>query len=106
MATTIEEMFASHWGLVHGYLTRRTANRSLAEELAQETFYRATRAFLGWRSILFREKHRLQLLVRDFDRRAVVARDAEDFARRINRSELDSLRPPVAVAQHCFVVIH
>jgi len=49
MATTIEEMFESHWGLVCGYLTRRTADPSLAEELAQETFYRATRAFLGWR---------------------------------------------------------
>jgi RNA polymerase sigma-70 factor (ECF subfamily) len=34
---------------VYGYLVRRTGNPSLAEELAQETFFRATRAFLGWR---------------------------------------------------------
>jgi RNA polymerase sigma-70 factor (ECF subfamily) len=35
--------------LVNGYLVRRTGDAVLAEELAQETFYRATRAFLGWR---------------------------------------------------------
>jgi RNA polymerase sigma-70 factor (ECF subfamily) len=35
--------------LVYGYLVRRTRDPTLAEELAQETFYRATRAFLGWR---------------------------------------------------------
>lgn len=45
----MEEMFREHWGLVLGYLTTRVRNRSLAEELAAETFYRATRAFLGWR---------------------------------------------------------
>lgn len=38
-----------HWGLVFGYLLRRTGDRALAEDLAQETFLRATRAFLGWR---------------------------------------------------------
>lgn len=42
-------MFREHWGLVLGYLTTRVRDRSLAEELAAETFYRATRAFLGWR---------------------------------------------------------
>lgn len=43
------ELFRAHWGTVLGYLTRRTGNRVLAEELAQETFVRATSAFLGWR---------------------------------------------------------
>lgn len=42
-------MFREHWGLVYGYLARRTRDPSLAEELAQETFAKATRAFLGWR---------------------------------------------------------
>jgi RNA polymerase sigma-70 factor (ECF subfamily) len=42
-------MFREHWSLVLGYLTARVRDRSLAEELAAETFYRATRAFLGWR---------------------------------------------------------
>jgi DNA-directed RNA polymerase specialized sigma24 family protein len=45
----MEELFRAHWPLVFGYLRRRTGNATLAEELAQETFYRATRAFLGWR---------------------------------------------------------
>lgn len=45
----MEEMFREHWGLVLGYLTTRVRDRSVAEELAAETFYRATRAFLGWR---------------------------------------------------------
>ena len=49
MPAALEELFRAHWALVHGYLTRRTGDASLAEELAQETFYRATRAFLGWR---------------------------------------------------------
>lgn len=34
---------------MYGYLLRRTRDPSLAEELAQETFAKATRAFLGWR---------------------------------------------------------
>ncbi len=42
-------MFREHWSLVVGYLTVRVRDRHLAEELAAETFYRATRAFLGWR---------------------------------------------------------
>jgi RNA polymerase sigma-70 factor (ECF subfamily) len=42
-------MFREHWSLVLGYLTTRVRDRGLAEELAAETFYRATRAFLGWR---------------------------------------------------------
>src|SRR5919197_2134302 len=49
MAPGLEDLFRAHWGLVHGYLARRTGDPSLGEELAQETFYRATRAFLGWR---------------------------------------------------------
>ena len=43
------ELFRAHWSTVLGYLTRRTGDRVLAEELAQETFTRATAAFLGWR---------------------------------------------------------
>jgi len=46
---SIEELFRAHWPLVLGYLRRRTRSEALAEELAQETFYRATRGFLGWR---------------------------------------------------------
>ena len=49
MAGGIEDLFRAHWPLVLGYLARRTGSAILAEELAQETFYRATRAFLGWR---------------------------------------------------------
>jgi DNA-directed RNA polymerase specialized sigma24 family protein len=49
MAGRLEDLFRAHWLLVNGYLVRRTGDPVLAEELAQETFYRATRAFLGWR---------------------------------------------------------
>jgi RNA polymerase sigma factor (sigma-70 family) len=49
VAGGMEELFRAHWPLVVGYLARRTGSTTLAEELAQETFYRATRAFLGWR---------------------------------------------------------
>ena len=42
-------MFREHWSLVLGYLVTRVRDGHLAEELAAETFYRATRAFLGWR---------------------------------------------------------
>lgn len=49
MATGIEELFRSFWPLVLGYLCRRTGDPGLAEELAQETFSRATGAILGWR---------------------------------------------------------
>src|SRR4051794_14327797 len=49
MAPELEDLFRAHWPLVFGYLMRRTGDASAAEELAQETFYRATRAFLGWR---------------------------------------------------------
>lgn len=49
MAGGMEELFRAHWRLVVGYLARRTGDTAVAEELAQETFYRATRAFLGWR---------------------------------------------------------
>jgi RNA polymerase sigma-70 factor (ECF subfamily) len=46
---TMTELFRAHWHTVLGYLARRTGDRALAEELAQETFTRATAAFLGWR---------------------------------------------------------
>ena len=49
MAGGLEDLFRAHWSLVRGYLLRRTGDPAAAEELAQETFYRATRAFLGWR---------------------------------------------------------
>ena len=49
MAGGMEDLFRAHWPLVFGYLARRTGSGDLAEELAQETFFRATRAFLGWR---------------------------------------------------------
>jgi RNA polymerase sigma factor (sigma-70 family) len=49
VAGGIEDLFRAHWPLVLGYLARRTGSATVAEELAQETFYRATRAFLGWR---------------------------------------------------------
>src|SRR5665809_147112 len=35
--------------LVLGFLRRRCGDSATAEDLAQETFYRATQAFLGWR---------------------------------------------------------
>ena len=43
------ELFRAHWPTVFGYLCRRTGDPVLAEELAQETFVKATAAFLGWR---------------------------------------------------------
>ena len=45
----IEDLFRAHWPLVFRYLHRRTGDRAAAEDLAQETFLRATRALLGWR---------------------------------------------------------
>lgn len=45
----MEDLFRAHWPAVVRYLARRTRNAALAEELAQETFLRAARAFLGWR---------------------------------------------------------
>jgi RNA polymerase sigma-70 factor (ECF subfamily) len=45
----VEELFRAHWPLLYGYLLRRTGDRELAADLAQETFLRATRSFLGWR---------------------------------------------------------
>ncbi|WP_342774854.1 RNA polymerase sigma factor [Nonomuraea longispora] len=41
----IEELYREHWPLVCGFLLRS----HLAEDLAQETFVKATRALLGWR---------------------------------------------------------
>jgi RNA polymerase sigma-70 factor (ECF subfamily) len=49
IATTMTDLFRTHWPAVFGYLYRRTGDPALAEELAQETFTRATAAFLGWR---------------------------------------------------------
>jgi DNA-directed RNA polymerase specialized sigma24 family protein len=46
---TIEDLFRAHWSLVLGFLVRQTRDVHLAEEIAQETFVRAARAFLGWR---------------------------------------------------------
>src|SRR4051794_23854181 len=43
------ELFRAYWPTVLGYLCRRTGDPVLAEELAQETFTKATAAFLGWR---------------------------------------------------------
>lgn len=43
------DLFREHWSVVYGYLYRRTGDRALAEDLAQETFAKATAAFLGWR---------------------------------------------------------
>ncbi|WP_432934648.1 RNA polymerase sigma factor [Microbispora sp. CA-135349] len=45
----IEELYREHWALVCGFLLRRTRDPHLAEDLAQETFVKATRALLGWR---------------------------------------------------------
>ena len=45
---TIEDLFRRHWPLVLGYLVRQTRDVHLAEEIAQETFTKATRALLGW----------------------------------------------------------
>ncbi|GAA0927491.1 RNA polymerase sigma factor [Nonomuraea longicatena] len=48
-APIIEELYREHWTLVCGFLVRRTRDPHLAEDLAQDTFVRATRALLGWR---------------------------------------------------------
>ncbi|MFC4063069.1 RNA polymerase sigma factor [Planomonospora corallina] len=45
----MERLYREHWPLVCGYLLRRTRDPHLAEDLAQETFVKATRAMLGWR---------------------------------------------------------
>ncbi|WP_329094187.1 RNA polymerase sigma factor [Streptosporangium sp. NBC_01469] len=45
----MEQLYRDHWALVCGYLLRRTRDPHLAEDLAQETFLKATRALLGWR---------------------------------------------------------
>ncbi|MFG1619890.1 RNA polymerase sigma factor [Nonomuraea wenchangensis] len=49
MGSRIEQLYREHWHLVCGYLMRRTRDPHLAEDLAQETFVKATRAMLGWR---------------------------------------------------------
>ncbi|MEU7987447.1 RNA polymerase sigma factor [Streptosporangium canum] len=49
IGTRIEQLYREHWPLVCGYLLRRTRDPHLAEDLAQETFVKATRALLGWR---------------------------------------------------------
>jgi RNA polymerase sigma factor (sigma-70 family) len=48
-APIIEDLYREHWTLVCGFLVRRTRDPHLAEDLAQDTFVRATRALLGWR---------------------------------------------------------
>ncbi|GAB1819106.1 RNA polymerase sigma factor [Herbidospora sp. RD11066] len=48
-APIIEELYREYWPLVCGFLLRRTRDPHLAEDLAQETFIKATRALLGWR---------------------------------------------------------
>lgn len=45
----IEGLYRAHWDLVCGYLVRRTGDRELAQDLAQDTFMKATRSLLGWR---------------------------------------------------------
>lgn len=45
----LEELFRVHWGLVSGYLARRTGSRVEGEDLAQEVFYRAAKGWLGWK---------------------------------------------------------
>nr|WP_285780617.1 sigma-70 family RNA polymerase sigma factor [Microtetraspora sp. NBRC 13810] len=45
----MEQLYREHWPLVCGYLIRRTRDPHLAEDLAQETFVKATGAMLGWR---------------------------------------------------------
>ncbi|WP_084259230.1 RNA polymerase sigma factor [Microtetraspora malaysiensis] len=49
MGSRIEQFYREHWPLVCGYLMRQTRDPHLAEDLAQETFVKATRAMLGWR---------------------------------------------------------
>ncbi|MER7212984.1 sigma-70 family RNA polymerase sigma factor [Streptosporangium sp. NPDC000239] len=49
IGSRIEQLYREHWHLVCGYLVRRTRDPHLAEDLAQETFAKATRAVLGWR---------------------------------------------------------
>ncbi|MEU6997052.1 RNA polymerase sigma factor [Nonomuraea sp. NPDC046570] len=49
IAGRIEDLYREHWRLVCGFLLRRTRDPHLAEDLAQETFVKATRALLGWR---------------------------------------------------------
>ncbi|MEU9884314.1 sigma-70 family RNA polymerase sigma factor [Sphaerisporangium sp. NPDC051011] len=45
----MERLYREHWPLVCGYLLRRTRDPHLAQDLAQDTFVKATRALLGWR---------------------------------------------------------
>jgi RNA polymerase sigma-70 factor (ECF subfamily) len=102
----IEELFRGHWHLLLGYLTRRTGDASLAEELAQETFFRATRAFLGrkggsptaWllaiaRNVLIDEARRGRRLVQLEESLLAAQRSLEpdaatrDLLRRLPRSQ-------------------
>ncbi|WP_425565128.1 sigma factor [Nonomuraea bangladeshensis] len=45
----MEQLYREHWHVVCGYLVRRTCDPHLAEDLAQETLVKATRAMLGRR---------------------------------------------------------
>jgi RNA polymerase sigma-70 factor (ECF subfamily) len=49
LALELEDVFRAYWPLVVGYLTRRTGSREAGEDLAQEVFFKAARAWLGWR---------------------------------------------------------
>ncbi len=42
----IEEMYEDYSGMVHSFLLRLCGNQDLAEELTQETFYRAVKGWL------------------------------------------------------------
>ena len=85
-AVTIEDLFRRHWPLVLGYLTRQTRDAHLAEEIAQETFVRATRAFLGYQDgspaawLLTIARHSLIDHVRKHGRTVVVAEMPEELS--------------------------
>lgn len=79
----MEELFRAYWPLIRGYLTRRTGDPGLGEELAQETFVRATRAFLGWRG----EAPAAWLL-------AIARNVLAEHGRRAQRAERAMLREP------------
>ena len=43
------DVYGEHWDLVYGFLFRLCQNEHFAEELAQETFFRAMRAWDSFR---------------------------------------------------------
>lgn len=46
---SMEEIYRRHAGTVYGFLLSKTGNPDLAEEMTQETFYRAIRASEGFK---------------------------------------------------------